>query len=162
MTCHCIIVVVAFTFLVFGNVFAAPNKSPIVPTTGQICKDGKGPLLEGEDSPFPCADECPDGFICEHPIEDEPLGICCPNLDILYELYGKNSAEEIGSDSVAPQTASTIPTTLNTKEVGEVHKFANSWQETSEVPEIVSSSFTETLPLERDTNDEQKARFTIL
>uniref|UniRef100_A0AC34FDG7 Uncharacterized protein n=1 Tax=Panagrolaimus sp. ES5 TaxID=591445 RepID=A0AC34FDG7_9BILA len=162
MTCY-YIVVVAFTFLVFGNVFAAPNvKSPIVPTTNQVCKDGKGPLLEGEDSPFPCADECPDGFVCEHPIEGEALGICCPNLDVLYELYGKNSAEEVvGIDADTPIPP--ILTNANKKEDGEVHKFASSWQETSEVPEIVSSSFTETLPIERDNgDDDQKARFTIL
>lgn len=79
-------------------------------------------------------------------------------MDILYDLYGKNSNE---NENVAPELLPTLPTTtttLSTKEVREVHKFANSWQETSEVPEI----FTEAAPLNENSDDDKKARFTIL
>ncbi|KAE9554337.1 hypothetical protein FO519_002447 [Halicephalobus sp. NKZ332] len=55
-----------------------------------LCKDGKGPLLEGPGEPFPCSKECPDGFECEFPTSEKTLGICCPNLELLYQLYGKD------------------------------------------------------------------------
>ena len=65
-----------------------------------LCKDGKGPLLEGPGNPFPCATECPDGFNCEYPIPKAPLGICCPDLELLYKLYG-HSEEASEEEEVA-------------------------------------------------------------
>ena len=131
-----------------------PNKPlrHFVPTADLICKDGKGPLLEGEGSPFPCAGECPEGFECEHPLEGEALGICCPNLEVLYDLYGKNNSE----DELPLATTEPAPvTTLGTKEVRAVHAFDDSWQETSEVPETVPAQ-TETV--KPDGSDFGKAR----
>uniref|UniRef100_A0A914RJ96 Uncharacterized protein n=1 Tax=Parascaris equorum TaxID=6256 RepID=A0A914RJ96_PAREQ len=56
------------------------------------CKDGKGPLLAAN-YVYSCKGGCPEGFICEN--QDEASrpenGICCPDLDILYRLYGNDS-----------------------------------------------------------------------
>ena len=57
-------------------------------------------MLEGDDRIFPCIEECPDGFICEN-TEEGQQGICCPDLEILYELYG--SSEEETTESLEAQ-----------------------------------------------------------
>ncbi|VDM42453.1 unnamed protein product [Toxocara canis] len=55
------------------------------------CKDGKGPLLAA-DHVYSCKEGCPEGFVCEYQDEIKRLekGICCPDLDILYRLYGND------------------------------------------------------------------------
>nr|CAD2198072.1 unnamed protein product [Meloidogyne enterolobii] len=59
--------------------------------TSILCKDGKGPLLEGEERVFQCFDnDCPAGFECEN---NNGSGICCPNLPELFKLYNEVSAE---------------------------------------------------------------------
>ncbi|KHN72512.1 hypothetical protein Tcan_14723 [Toxocara canis] len=55
------------------------------------CKDGKGPLLAA-DHVYSCKEGCPEGFVCEYQDKIKRLekGICCPDLDILYRLYGND------------------------------------------------------------------------
>ncbi|CAD5223674.1 unnamed protein product [Bursaphelenchus okinawaensis] len=53
-----------------------------------ICSDQKTlPLLEGKGDIYACDTDCPDGFACEKEEGDE-VGVCCPNLKELSELYG--------------------------------------------------------------------------
>lgn len=75
------------------------------------CKDGREPLLEGDNNVFQCVDECPDGFDCETPRNDT-RGICCPDIEILYEIYG-SSEEEVteASENATSQVKVTVEKT---------------------------------------------------
>uniref|UniRef100_A0A1I7Y9H8 BPTI/Kunitz inhibitor domain-containing protein n=1 Tax=Steinernema glaseri TaxID=37863 RepID=A0A1I7Y9H8_9BILA len=59
-----------------------------------LCSDGKGALLEAG-RVFRCSQTCPDGFFCEFRDEAKTLerGICCPDLEKLFQLYGGNDTD---------------------------------------------------------------------
>uniref|UniRef100_A0A1I7SA01 BPTI/Kunitz inhibitor domain-containing protein n=1 Tax=Bursaphelenchus xylophilus TaxID=6326 RepID=A0A1I7SA01_BURXY len=67
-------------------------------TPSSLCADGKSlPLLVGKGDIYACARECPDGFACEKEDSDE-VGVCCPNLQHLSELYGGEHNESAKVD----------------------------------------------------------------
>src|SRR4051812_4990384 len=95
-------------------IFNVTVPASIKPRINRVCPDGKTtPLLEGEENVFPCVYDCPTGFSCEFQgnrtnysncrrvktklavskvfktiYSDSPDGgICCPDLDILYDIY---------------------------------------------------------------------------
>uniref|UniRef100_A0A7E4UVJ1 BPTI/Kunitz inhibitor domain-containing protein n=1 Tax=Panagrellus redivivus TaxID=6233 RepID=A0A7E4UVJ1_PANRE len=105
------------------------------------CHDGKLPLLEGagDGEPFPCIDECPDGFDCEHPNPVHPIGICCPNLDLLYELYGTSTESSAETSEPTPE--------LTTEAI------EGSGEESSDVTETDEPELT-TVPLITDDVEE--------
>ncbi|TKR87270.1 hypothetical protein L596_011692 [Steinernema carpocapsae] len=59
-----------------------------------LCSDGKGALLEAG-RVFRCSQTCPDGFFCEFRDEAKTpdRGICCPDLEKLYQLYGDSAPD---------------------------------------------------------------------
>ncbi|KAI6185331.1 hypothetical protein M3Y98_00011200 [Aphelenchoides besseyi] len=103
---------IVFGLFVFEMMIVIGNSAAIQPiistTTPQTCADGRSfPLLEGEDQVFPCCNiECPEGFTCEFSGASK-TGICCPNLDLLYELY------EEQTKPTEPSVSSDIPNVPN-------------------------------------------------
>lgn len=88
----------------------------IKPKNNRLCPDGKtSPLVEGEDNIFPCIYDCPTGFTCEgqgnlgllkicYIVLDSPDGgICCPDLEVLYELYADKSQKDAKMDQLDGQ-----------------------------------------------------------
>ena len=67
-------------------------------TDNPLCSDGRGPLLEAGDI-FTCDRGCPDGFFCEFPRQtfrqSIAAGICCPNLNRLFQLHGDNAPNQL-------------------------------------------------------------------
>ncbi|VDK81280.1 unnamed protein product [Anisakis simplex] len=62
------------------------------------CMDGKGPLLAA-DHVYTCKEGCPEGFVCEYPYDAQvpEKGICCPDLEALYRLYGSEENMQPGT-----------------------------------------------------------------
>ncbi|KAK0411866.1 hypothetical protein QR680_005886 [Steinernema hermaphroditum] len=60
-----------------------------------LCSDGKGALLEAG-RVYRCSQACPEGFFCEYRDEAKTpeRGICCPDLEKLYELYGTENGPD--------------------------------------------------------------------
>ncbi|KAL7073453.1 hypothetical protein ACQ4LE_007003 [Meloidogyne hapla] len=89
--CNYLIIVLFVLFLTDLSLTDSSNFIQNKNKTSLLCKDGKGPLLEGEERVFQCFDNnCPAGFQCEN---NNGNGICCPNLPELFKLYNEASAE---------------------------------------------------------------------
>lgn len=95
------------------------------------CRECEGGRAEQEaKDDCSCVYECPSGFICES-ADANHAGICCPDLDVLYELYGDGRSRS----SVEPSTS----TTLSASSTAALNNISSNDQPATDSPKITVS-----------------------